>query len=800
MKIVRRIGWLFLIVITAGAVAVWLYVRSTGPDYTGKLEIEGLDSTVTVYFDDYGIPHVYASRERDACFALGFLHAQERLFQMEMMRRVGAGRLAEVFGPELTGTDVFFRSLGLGAYAREAADEFRNAREEPWWDLASSYVHGINAFIARGKKPVEFTLAGIPLEPFGTEDIFLVAGYMAFTFQESFKTDPVLTAILDRHGSEYLEPFLDSGADIPSPDSVHEIAGGELAVAVSQALEPLPTGPLLGSNAWVVAPERSATGAVLFCNDTHIGYAQPSPWFEAHLETPRHVIYGNFLAGFPFPLVGHTRAYTWGLTILENDDLDFYREKFKPGDSSKYKSGDQWLSFDVRNETIKVKGGRDTVITIRETRRGPLVNDALSTFLSGISDPVSLSWSFISRPATALEATYGLSHARDMEHFRQACAKIEAPGLNVLYGDTAGHIGWWAGGRLLRRPPHVNPKLILDGAGGNDEPSGYFPFDENPSAVNPADGILFSANHLPPPYNTTDFPGYYAPPERAARLQALLRGKRLLTVEDMRRIQADVVNEGYRELARLFAHVIRAGVPDADATILQMLENWDGTHGTGHTGPVIFNKILAVTLGMAMTDELDSAAFAVFRTSHTMKGGMDALVRDETSPWWDRLDTDTVESRADIIRLAYERSVTELRKQLGPEPANWTWGRVHTVEYVHPVGKRKPMDRLFNVGPYAAPGGNETINKSGFALDDQGRYEATLGPAMRILVDMSDPDRAWSVLPTGQSGHFFSRHYDDQASMYLQCQQREMLMERERIMAEGRKLQLVPRQLRDDNR
>jgi len=795
MKTIKRIALtvVVLLVVAAGMVTVQL-LRSR-PERSGRLTLAGLHGHTEVVFDGYGIPHIYAGNEEDAWFALGFVQAQDRLFQMEMMRRVGGGRLAELFGADLVRTDAFFRTLGIAGYARHAAREYAQNGHEAGHRATDAYLRGINAFIARGRKPPEFLLTGTDPEPFTVEDIFLVSGYMAFSFQEAFRTDPALSSIQTELGDAFLAPLLPDSTGMPPPGP-HDPSLAALSVLATGVFESLPVVPPVGSNAWAVAPAHSSTGKVLFCNDTHIGYGQPSVWYEAHVEYPGFGVYGNFLAGFPFPLVAHTRNHAWGLTMLEQDELDFYRETVDPGHPDRYRAGERWETMTLRRETIRIKDEPDSVLVVRGTRHGPVINDVLGSFFESGKSPVSMSWLFTRVPSAALQAGWGWCHAADMAAFRQACSLLESPGLNVVYGDIRGNIARWTCGRFIRRPDAVDPLLVLDGASGTDEPLGLYTFSENPHEENPPCGFVFSANTLPDTMNRRRFPGYYAPPERVRRLARLLGKEANRTPAGMRRIQADVINDNYAALARLFAGVLRGRKPEYATGMygraIDTLEVWNGSHGLRETGPVLFTRMLSLALYRAMTDDMDSALYAAFRGSHVLKSALWRFFTDAANPWWDDRRTPVRETRDDILAACFETGIRELTDQLGPEMKNWTWDRVHTVTYKHPMGQRKPLDRLFNVGPFPAPGSNETINKSGFLFDVSGRYPAVYGPAMRIVIDFADVEQAQSVLPTGESGNVLSRHYDDQAGMYLKCGYRDMLMNPGQIRKSGSVLMLEP--------
>ena len=330
------------------ALAIFLFVYSNKPDYSGNLNLKGLAEEVTVYFDEAGVPHIYALNEADAYLALGYLHAQDRLWQMELVRRVGAGRLSEIFGESMVETDQFFRGIGIEAASEVSVSKLDTTSKS--YLLANAYLKGINQFIEEGATPLEFRLLGLKKENYTIKDIFNVYGYMAFSFAQAHKTDPFLTALGEKLGSAYLEDLdihLNPGATLIQ--NYHRNLGTEVASnltgAVNEIMETLPVPPFIGSNSWVIGAKKTKNGKVILANDPHIGYSQPAVWYQSHIVTPGHEMYGFNLALTPFPLLGHNRKYAYGLTMFENDDIDFYLE-------------DSLQQFNIRKEVIKVKDRR----------------------------------------------------------------------------------------------------------------------------------------------------------------------------------------------------------------------------------------------------------------------------------------------------------------------------------------------------------------------------------------------------------------------------------------------------------
>ncbi|MEO1652897.1 MAG: penicillin acylase family protein [Bacteroidota bacterium] len=418
MKWIKRILVVLLVFMIVLSASVYFYLQSFQPTYEGELSLSGLAEEVEVYFDDYGIPHIYAQNEADAYFALGYVHAKERLFQMEMLRRVGSGRLAEVFGEGLLENDRFFRTIGIREVSEVAAKEYMSESNEPFQKAAFAYLKGINTFIQAGDTPLEYKLLGLKKERFTIVDLYCIAGYMAYSFNVAFRTDPILTKIHNKLGEKYTKDFsthwIEGTQKIPvypklEKSSKDSLADAELITQSTRHIfDQLPVPVWLGSNSWVVAGEKTKSGKVFFANDAHIGFGQPSVWYESHLEYPGFSFYGNYIAGMPFAPIGHTRRHAWGITMLENDETDLYQEKLNPNNPNQVKYKDSWENLTIRTETIKIKGQEDLVFEVKASRHGPIINDCIQNFEEVSQDPVTAFMTYTRFPNQGLQGFYQL--------------------------------------------------------------------------------------------------------------------------------------------------------------------------------------------------------------------------------------------------------------------------------------------------------------------------------------------------------------------------------------------------------
>jgi len=730
---------------------------------------------------------------------LGYVHAQDRLFQMEMMRRVGSGTLAELLGTDLVDVDKFFRTVGIPKHAAWSTEEWNKSGSSEWKSATEAYIEGVNQFIQNGKLPIEYSLLGSEPREFTINDIHAITGYMSFTFAMAMKTDPLVTKMARTLGPEYMKMVsvhtLPEHHVIPNNYPKRDSITTDLVIenSLSALLEKLPVPLLEGSNSWVISGSRTASGEVLFCNDTHIGFAQPSVWYEAHLEYPGFSYYGNHLAGMPFGLVGHTRHHSIGLTMFENDDQDFFEEKLNPSNPNETIYGEEFRPLTTRKETIQVKDSEAVTFEIKESIHGPIMNEVLPEIGKLTQNPVASWWVYVLEPTVALEATWKMARAKDIQETEAAVRLIHAPGLNVMYGDKAGNIAWWATAKLPIRPGHVNSKIFLDGSNPADEPTGWMPFEENPMSINPESGFVASANNQPDTLsNGTFFPGYYYPGDRWDRISKTVTSRTDWTQESIKALQLEAINENHPINAKSMLAVVDLAAFKGFEPAQQAIENWNGNHDLESIAPTFYYKWLYHTLHGMMADELGEDDFQNFIKTFMYIRSVPTLIRTDDSPWWDNTKTEAKESKAEIVKIALGKTISELSEQLGTDSEKWLWEKVVVLEHPHPLGAKKPLDKIFNVKAPAVTANEESVNKLPFTLNPDGIYKVNSGPSMRIILDFADVEASESILPTGQSGNLFSPHYSDQAILYATGKYRPMLMNEEVIKGGGRRLSVKP--------
>ncbi len=787
-KVLLVIVCIFLLLIL-GLVGYAFYSK---PKYEGQLLLNNIQKETTVYFDEFGVPHIYAENSIDAMEALGYVHAQDRLWQMELMRRIAPGRLSEIFGSVALKNDKFFAGLGIEEASAKAIAQLD--KKSPSYQLTQAYLDGINQFVAEGKTPVEFQLLGIQKQKFEIKDVYNIFGYMAFSFAMAQKSDPLMTDLRNKYGMEYLKDFGLEGefntTKIKNAKNTQEYSA--IAQSVAALLDQSPIPPFIGSNSWVIAPQKTKNGKVIFANDPHIGFSQPGTWYEAHLVTPDYEMYGCYLAGTPFPLLGHNHQYAYGLTMFENDDIDLYQEKNHPADATKYKTPTGFTTYETRTKTIKVKDTADVVMKIKVSRHGPIVND----LIDGLNkdQPIALSWIYTQQPILILDAVYALSHAKDKANFQKGVPLIAAPGLNVMYGDAKGNVAWWATGKLYKHNAGVNPNFILDGASGKDDIKEYLDFSKNPSAVNPSWNYVYSANNQPEAIDGFSYPGYYLPEDRAKRIVQLLDSKSNWDKKSASQMIFDNTSSVSPSVVQnLIGALEMNSLSKNEKEALAILKKWKGANNLEDVAPTIYNKWIYSYLKNTFQDEMGEAGFKQFLATHVMKQVVARQLANANSLWWDNIATkNKKETRSQIILQSFKEAIAALEIQLGKSVTAWTWNKVHTLEHQHPLGKVNALKPFFNVGPFEVSGTMEVINNLFFDFTEDGNYVVKGGPSTRRIIDFSDIENSWSILPTGQSGNPMSPHYKDQADMYNTGKFRKMKLNKDEIVKTSTKLIFIP--------
>ena len=775
----KKILKILLVLVLLLAIGFWFFVRNNKPVYKGDLQLTGLQNKVNVYFDEIGVPHIYAENQQDAYTAFGYLHAQDRLWQMELMRRIAAGRLSEIFGEKMIKIDKFF--LGLGIKEAALKDIKRIDTTSISYKMTKAYLNGINQFIEKGPTPVEFHLLGLEKEKYTIQDIYNVLGYMSFSFAMAYKTDPMLTSLREKLGDRYVKEldinFNPKSTLIYSYNRNSKKLAENISSSVNSLLKSAPVPQFIGSNSWVVGAKKTKNKKVIFANDPHIAFSQPAVWYQSHIVTPEYEIYGFNLALTPFPLLGHNRKYAYGITMFENDDIDFFEEP-------------EGQNYKIRTETIKVKDGDDVTFQFKTGKNGPIVNDFVEVF--DVDKDISMDWIYTKQPNEMLEVSYEISHARSLADFKKGVSKINAPGLNMMYGDAKNNIAWFASAKLYERENVENTKFILNAKNNKLK---YLGFNKNPQAVNPRWNYVYSANNQPDAIDGRFYPGYYVPQDRAKRIVDLLKENNDIDLDFMKRmITDDTSSMIVSQLKVITKEISDVNLSKTEKQAMEVLKNWKGDYKKELTGPTIFNRFLYRFLYNTFADEMGEKTFKLYLGTYLAHRQIDKQIKRYKSVWWDDKATkDILENREEIFTRSFHEAITALEEQFGDDVSEWTWDKALSITHKHAFNEVESLKGFFNVGPFKTDGGNEVINNQIFTFTDTGEYEVIAGPSTRRLIDFSDVENGLAILPTGQSGNVFSKHYSDQAEKYLKGEFFKMKLNQEEIQSSKDLLVLSPK-------
>ena len=774
-------GLLALLLLFALASLAWTLYKKQ-PLRDGAVELARLQAPVTVQYDERGVPHIEARHEADLYRALGYVHAQDRLFQMEAMRRLANGELAEIFGADLLPTDRLMRTLGLRQHAQRVAGAMDPSSPESVALLA--YLDGINQYQSTQTLPLEFNLLHIAPRAFTPEDSLAVAGYWAYSASSAFQTEPVMTFIRDQLGVRYLEAFsTDWGSQgvAASPRALASAAGAHPGVAltesdwyslnqwarVSREASTVWGAPRFQSgNAWAVSGRRTTSGKPLLAGDPHMGFSVPAALFEAHLNAPGFALYGHFQALMPFALLGHNQNFGWALTMLHNDEIDLVAEKPNPMNPNQVWHQEQWVDLTARNETVAVKDAPSVHLRLRTAPHGPVISDAFQDAAG--RTPIALWWNFYQAQTSSLGAWYALNRADTLERARNAASQMQSPGMNLVWASATGDIAWWAAGKITQRPAGVNPMFVLDAGRGEADKAGDYHFGFNPHEENPARGYVLAADGQPQTGAGVPVPGYYLLGDRFARLDQLLGDPATAwNLEAAKKLQLDVCTGYPARLLRAALPLLEAVVTDDNQqAFLEPLQKWDGCYNTSGIAPTLFRQFSFELANAAFADELGPVQFANLLASPALDEALPALLAQSQSAWWNDVRTPQQENRFEIVRIAWSRTFTHLQALYGTHLTEWTWGHNHSLTHRHPLGRQTPLAWLLNVGPFEVPGGREAPNTLSGPLGP-GPWAASAGPAARKLVDFGNPGQGETIGPLGQSGVPLNRHHADQSKRYL---------------------------------
>lgn len=784
LRILVGLSLTFLVVLIVAAVVAYYLVTKSFPKTNGNETVAGLQAKVQVYRDNYGVPHIFAESDHDGYFAVGYIHAQERLWQMELERRAGMGRLSEILGESALPADKMFRTLGLWRLATKNA-----ALLDP--DVRSAlqaYADGVNAFIDshKGAYPVEFDMLGFEPEPWTIEHTLVISRLMAWELNFSRWTDVLMGILVQRFGEDRareLFPNWPAGAPYILP---REGKGKRTTVYPTGLMKAdfsyrklMGIGDVSsGSNAWVIGGAKTVSGKPIVANDPHLILLAPGRWYELQLHTPGVDVAGATIAGVPFVIIGRNERIAWGVTNAMMDDADYYVEDVDSVQyPSKYLFENQWHPMVEYVDTIVVKDSLPVVYTSYWTQHGPIVN-RMEAAAELSPQLISMRWTG-EESSDEANTFYRIDRAMNWDDFKNGLKSFGSPAQNFVYGDVDGNIGYYTGGKLPIRP--VKTGLVpFPGNTGQFEWKGFVPFDKMPNRFDPEQGYIATANNK---IIDDTYPYYissnWEPPWRAERIDEVLKSQDRFTVEDVQQLQLDLVSLQARELVPIILKAFDSVTVTNEnvKTALTYFRTWKFEMTKNDVATTLFEDFFLKAIHNTFDDEFGNQLLGLYDTLASVPlNVMTELLKQDSSPWFDNSATPQVETKNDIIRKSLADAVDDLEGLLGGELKEWQWGRLHKVEFRHVFGAKSLLRPIFDIGPFTVGGSHSTIWKGDYSLNKP--FANTVGPSTRQIFDLSDENNTRAVTPPGQSGQVFYKHYSDQVQLWLLGEYRRMPMDR----------------------
>ena len=813
------------------------------PKIDGEIHLQGLDGPVDVYRDTMGIPHIYAATVHDMFFAQGYVHAQDRFWQMDAWRHIGSGTLSEMFGKGQTDTDSFLRTLG---WKQTAEAEYAGLSTESK-AILDSYSAGVNAYLkdhTGTALSLEYAVLSLlspdyKIAPWTPVNSLTWGKAMAWDLRgnmdEEIQRAVLLKTLTPPQVDQLYPPYpsdhpvivnkIGDGSTTSQPSSASTIDVSKLPLDALQQNASLldsalgPKGDGIGSNSWVISGKLTNTGMPILANDPHLGIQMPSIWYQIDMHCqPKsdacpYEMSGFSFAGVPGVIIGHNDKIAWGFTNVGPDVMDLFIEKVNPDNPNQYEVDGKWVDFTTRKETINVVGGSPVEITVRSTRHGPVISDTFGQLedVNKSNDPtfvpfkdkaalalpqnyvIALEWTALT-PSTPFEAIWGFDKAQNWTEFRAAASNFHVPAQNLVYADTSGNIGYQMPGDVPIRK-NGNGRYPVPGWNSQYDWTGFIPFDQLPYTFNPAEGYIATANNQVPPAGykyliTNDWDYGF----RANRIVDLIKnapGK--IDIPYIQSMQGDMFDANGPVYVPLLQQAVGTPSDSTQAAALDLVNKWDFQARADSGGAAVFNAFWRNLIKDTFNDDLpkEYAADGGSRWNEVMRN----LAKNPTDPFWDDKTTkDKVETRDDIIRKAFADGVNELKNSYGSDPSKWNWGTMHAATFRNQTLGTTGIgliDSLFNRGPVPTGGSEAVIDATGWSIIDG--YETNWLPSMRMIADMSNLNNSLTVHTTGESGHAYNKHYDDMSSLWANIKYYPMYWEQSAVTAnsEGH-LKLLP--------
>jgi|AntRauTorckE6833_2_1112554.scaffolds.fasta_scaffold04861_4 penicillin amidase len=805
--------FLILILGFSGLAFYWTFYKPL-PDYEANITLNGLSSPVDIHWDEHGVPHIYATDEQDLYYALGYVHAQDRLWQMTLSQIAAEGRFAEFFGDdeELINLDKYQRTLGIWKTAEQLVDTLGQDERR----VLASYSYGVNAFINANSNrlPVEFSLADIDPIEWNSARSLAVSRLMAWELNMSWWSELTYQYLKENlPDSQFAQLQLRFPDDAPTSMDESQTTGLEASLMpmLQQEIKKRELmeveGTHVGSNAWVVDGSKTESGFPMLAGDPHLGLDMPGKWYEVHLNLNGKNVSGATIAGIPAVIIGQNDNMAWSFTSMMSDETDFFLEQADPQDRGRYvvdslDSGEaEFEQFSRIREIIKVKDGDDRSFEIRYTKNGPIISDIYPEEELTKDKMISLKWAGYEL-TNEMRTLYNINWAENFQDFKDALPTFGVPGLNFIYGDVEGNIAMYSVGKI----PIISgdPVTLRAGWDPAQDWQGYIPHEEMPRVINPEDGWIANANNK---ITTDSYPYYLAtfwePPSRIERIEEFLTDSTAFNYARFEELQNDSYSSFAAELTPQILDIIKNQDAYNFDLPISYLENWNYSYELSSTAASIFDVFFLNFTENTLKDNFGDIAYSNFIHHENIPvRTMTSLIETE-SALFDDIQTDSVETKEDMVIRSMQDAILFLSDSLGSEPYEWRWEQLHTITFEPPLFARAAKDpkassalrmvvnNVLSKGPYEVKSHGMSVNNGQYSWNDP--FEMVLGPSIRRISDLSDISRSKSVLSTGQSGNPLSEYYGDQTELWLTGEYRWLHQDSTLFdEAEIRTMRLVP--------
>ncbi|MCK9281087.1 MAG: penicillin acylase family protein [Melioribacteraceae bacterium] len=777
----------FLIVlVTVFTVVSYFVLKSSVPNYQGEERVNGISSRTEILTDSLGIPLINAENELDAIYALGYLHAKERMFQMDIARRAGEGRLSEVLGEKTIPFDKMFRTIGLNRVVK---------RDYPRIDSSTRvylelYAKGVNAYLENnnGNVGLEFDLLGYKPEKWKPEHSLIIGKLLAWELNISWWTDITYSILAEKFGADKLKeilpdfpengPFIINGVQVPKEALSFVHTDRNFRKFMGEV------GTHIGSNNWVVSSAKSNSGKPMIANDPHLAFSAPGKWYFAIIRSKELNVEGFTLPGVPAVVIGKNKDISWAVTNVMSDDADFYIEKLDSTGNNYVVDGVS-KQFTEITDTIFIKDSKTETIKIKSTYRGPIINSVhLYNQLypsSKVNNLISMRWVALDY-TNELGSMIALNKARNWDEFKEGLRNFNVPGQNFVYADRFDNIGYVCAAKLPTRRTN-SPTMVYDGTTSANDWTGFITYEEMPKLFNPSENYIATANNKV----DTNFPYHisniWEPSSRIDRIIELLISKKEHSVKDFKLYQNDVISPYARNIT---LHIINAfeGINIKDKNLketIKLLKVWQFDFTTNNQIPSIYTRFMEKLIQNIFLDEMGDGLLREFVfVANIPYRVLSDLLKKNNSIWFDNIKTEEIETGDYIIRKSLVDALSSLEAEYGKDISRWQWGSIHKLTIKHFFsGQSSLLDKLINIGPNEMGGDGTTIFNTEYSFSelpyDRSKeysnrskpYETVLGPSMRFIFDYSEPDYIYISMPTGEAGNFFSPYYKNMTSNWL---------------------------------